>query len=514
MYKLLIVDDDSLVRKFLREFYPWEQEGFALVGEAEGGAQALALVRAHAPDLVLTDVEMPDMDGAALAARLREDGFSGGVLAISRHEDFAHVKETMRAGADDYLRKSCLEGATLREALAHVTAAMEKRRADEAERAALRRMAEKSSRLMRRELLERLFERETGWEEQYRETKAAGLKNRYYRCAALVLAAESAAPPRGPGLYEICARLTTAGLGELADLGRGRIAVLYDFSELPSSQQQYALLREQGAALLGAVRAVSAEPCRVGVSAVCEGGGTLARALRQAGEALDHTFYGDPICFFDEQRRLSAHVPDEAAAFAENLPGLLRQGGAQALEDAFSKALRAFRQADAQPLVLVSWLRQCDSEAGVQRDEQEYESLHSLAACQSCLGAYFDRLRILSAPVGAPVSPSIARAMQYVRAHHAEPIGLGHAARDVGLSPAYLSRAFKHEAGIGFAEFLTRCRLEHVQKELAESLQTIKKLAAEAGFQDYPHFCKTFKKKFGVSPAQYRKELRNGKRAQ
>ena len=130
MYKLLIVDDDSLVRKFLRECYPWEQEGFEIVGDAAGGAQALALIRAGAPDLVLTDVEMPDMDGAALTARLRADGFSGGVLAISRHADFAHVKETMRAGADEYLLKSCLEQASLREALALVTVAIEKRRAD------------------------------------------------------------------------------------------------------------------------------------------------------------------------------------------------------------------------------------------------------------------------------------------------------------------------------------------------------------------------------------------------
>lgn len=501
MRKILIVDDDALARMFLWRCFPWEERGYLIAGEASDGAEALALVESLSPDIVLTDIRMPVMDGIALLSRLRENGFDGGILVLSCHDEFAIVKEAMRLGADDYLRKSALDEQTLQKALELAMNACDRRRAAAQERALLRRMAEKGSRQSQRELMEALLTRDAGWEEQYRETQAAGLRYRYYRCAVLIADASQTGSSQARELFEVCRQTAAGRTAEVVELGRARCAMLYDFSDLPSTMQQNDILHTQSAELHQRMH----EALRLGLSAVCEGGGAIARALRQATEALQMSFYGHEIWQFDEQRRMSRRPPPAAEAFAAALPAMLKAGDEARLEARFAAVLKAFAHDRVLPAVVLDWLKQCDTAAGVRTDE--LPPPEQLKHCGAHLDAYRARLRNLALPAGAAgVSPAVAKAVQYVRTHYTEPIGLGHAARSVGLSSPYLSRAFKREVGMGLNEFLLHCRLEHVAEQLTSGNRTIKQIAAEAGFQDYQHFCKMFKKKRGVTPAQYRKE--------
>lgn len=507
MYKLLIVDDDTLVRMFLRNFFPWKEKGYQIVGDARDGEEAAELTAHLQPDLILTDISMPGMGGIAFISALREKKYDGGILVLSCHDDFGYVKEAMRLGADEYVLKNHLDEETLGEALERVTDAMRRRRAEAEGRHALHRMAEKGSRLTQRELLQSLLARETSWEEQYRETQAVGLRYRYYRCAVLLAAAQQGDSLREQGLYEACRHVAGGYTAEVIDLERTRYAILYDFSDTPSASRQNEVLAEQSASLHSFVRDYLAADCHISVSEVCEGGGSIARALRQAREAAQEHFYGKEIVRYDGRAPMGSQVPAPALAFCEELPACLRKGDGARLQSGFHAALDAFRAERVQIGVLLSWLKQCDTAAGLTRDEPFYASIICFADCAACLSDYQSRMREMSLPAGLErLSPAIARAICYTRAHFAEPIGLGHVAREVGLSIAYLSRAFKQEVGVGFSEYLLGCRLEQVQRQLTESLDTIGQIAARAGFQDYQHFCKMFKKKLGVSPAQYRKE--------
>lgn len=501
MYRLLIVDDDALARSFLRGFLPWEQRDFSIVGEAGNGEEALALVAKLSPDLVLTDLGMPGMDGLDLIHRLRAQGYAGGILVVSRHDEFDYVKEAMRLGADEYLRKNLLEQPLLEQALQRALRAREQRLVESAQRAELYRMLEKARRLTQRELLDTLLSRDLDWDAQYRETQRAGLPHRFYRCAALLAVADRADPTREPGLYEICLRAADEQHACVIELAADRCVLLYDFSDLPSASQQASLLQSQSHKLAQAVQAQLSAACRIGYSAVCEGGGTIAQAMRQASAALQLTFYGDAVCRCDPQQTMSSRVPQQAAAFRAQLPALLQRGERESIEQGFLAALGSFRAERTQVGAVLDWLRRCDIAAGIVRDEGFYASISALSDCRLCLRDYLDR----ALPGNGKVSPAVAHAMQYVRAHYTEPIGLGHAARTVGLSNAYLSRAFKRETGVGYSEFLRQCRLEQVRHELTHSLATVKEIAGRAGFQDYQHFCKMFKKKYGVSPSAYRK---------
>lgn len=505
MLRLLIVDDDILARTYVKEFYPWAQEGFALVEDASNAEEALARAEEERLDVVLTDLNMPGMGGIELIGRLRAQGFDGGLLVLSCHEEFAYVKEAMRLGADEYLLKSCLSKESLCQALARVTQCLAARRAAAEEQALLRRMAEKGSRMTQRELIEALLSRERGWEEQYAETRQAGLRHRYYRAACILLSAGDAQPAREQPLLGGCRRIAAPHGGELIDLGRGRYAALYDFSGEPSSMRQSEVLSQQGAELTRFLSGEQRVECRAGVSMVCEGGGTVARAVRQAEEALHLTFYGGTLRQFDEASRLTSRLPGACEQFLQELPHALARGDGAAISAGFAEALHALAQRHVREEAVRGFLRACDTAAEAERPAGFYEGLGLLADCARCLPAYL-ALADAAALRAQGLSPAVSRAMQYVRRHYTEPIGLGHAAREVGLSLPYLSRAFKRETGMGFNEYLLDCRLREVCGALESSLDTIKSIAAHAGFHDYQHFCKVFKKKYGQSPASYRKE--------
>jgi DNA-binding NarL/FixJ family response regulator/anti-sigma regulatory factor (Ser/Thr protein kinase) len=103
--RLLIVDDHSFIRESLRTILEGQRE-LQVVGMAEDGAQALKLCEELEPDLVLMDLEMPNMDGITTTKRMKEKWPDIRVLVLSTFQDTEKAKEIMRSGADGYLLKS------------------------------------------------------------------------------------------------------------------------------------------------------------------------------------------------------------------------------------------------------------------------------------------------------------------------------------------------------------------------------------------------------------------------
>ena len=108
MYKVIIADDDFLVRTYLKQMIDWEAHGFTIAGDAKNGKEALRLIEQERPVLVITDICMPVLDGIGLIHEMRDRGLPGHILVLSGHDDFSYVHEAMKLGIDDYLLKDDL----------------------------------------------------------------------------------------------------------------------------------------------------------------------------------------------------------------------------------------------------------------------------------------------------------------------------------------------------------------------------------------------------------------------
>jgi len=102
--RVLLVDDDALVRAGLRMILSSSEE-IDVVGEAADGAEALAAVQAHRPDVVLMDIRMPEMDGIAATAAIRRLATPPHVIVLTTFQADEHVMNALRAGADGFLLK-------------------------------------------------------------------------------------------------------------------------------------------------------------------------------------------------------------------------------------------------------------------------------------------------------------------------------------------------------------------------------------------------------------------------
>lgn len=103
--KILLVDDDHIVLKSLKALIPWQDLGVDEVFEAKNGEAAFAVAREIKPDIILTDIKMPVMDGLELARKISAEMDDVHIIILSAHEDFAYAKQAMRFGVKSYILK-------------------------------------------------------------------------------------------------------------------------------------------------------------------------------------------------------------------------------------------------------------------------------------------------------------------------------------------------------------------------------------------------------------------------
>ncbi|MFD0960779.1 response regulator transcription factor [Paenibacillus chungangensis] len=132
MFKMLIVDDEPLVRLALQQMIDWEREGIVIAGEASDGREALELLRQQGDiDILLADMMMPRLDGVGLLRALSEDKeLSGRIVPIilSAHNDYSFVREAFLLGALDYIVKADMEEAAILSVVRKAVSALEERR--------------------------------------------------------------------------------------------------------------------------------------------------------------------------------------------------------------------------------------------------------------------------------------------------------------------------------------------------------------------------------------------------
>lgn len=109
MNKVVIIDDEPWTREVIKELGDWEHLGLEIAGEASDGEFALEIIRQTAPDIILTDVKMPHMDGIQLVETLREENNKSLVIFISGYDDYRYIRSALKLEAVDYLLKPIKE---------------------------------------------------------------------------------------------------------------------------------------------------------------------------------------------------------------------------------------------------------------------------------------------------------------------------------------------------------------------------------------------------------------------
>lgn len=126
--KVMLADDELLVRLGIKSLIEWDEHGFSFIGDAPDGMKALELMERDVPDIVLTDIIMPRMDGLELIETAKQRYPDTLFIVLSSHNEFDYVRKAMRMGVEDYILKASLKPAELLQILTEASHKIAKKR--------------------------------------------------------------------------------------------------------------------------------------------------------------------------------------------------------------------------------------------------------------------------------------------------------------------------------------------------------------------------------------------------
>jgi len=524
MIKVLIVDDDFLVRMYIKQLIDWDSEGFSLIGDAKDGKTAFNLAcTQESPDIIITDICMPVMNGLELIRELKKQCHKARLIVLSCHDDFAYVKEAMQLGADEYLLKNDLDCprllSTLRKVSLQLASTSDTREVDHR----IHNLARIGEEKLRQDFFFSFIEKDMPEEELKVLAKEAGITTLFIKHAALlirintdqegqdVLSQDTKATFRGNFLH-MCqnslapdrypAKQTAYCFSALDN----EYCILLDFSEEVSVLRQQQTLRMAADHVSKFAGLYFNLTITVGVGAIQNGISSLKASYVTARHALEYSFYQKDAVLFTDYGTTTIHqMPEKAADFADNLGRWITDGETSTIATQFSEVLVAIYATQVQPDAVRQWLESVDQKVNIEREAGFYQGIKKIEDIEKVKLAYLHKAEELLAKEAIEIEhPAIRQAIRYIQQNYTKPLSLVDVAEVVHLNPAYLSSLFKKNMGNNFSEYLLECRISRMKKLILMTNERLKDIAFQAGFQDYRHFCKLFKSMTGASPSSYR----------
>ncbi|MDD6032166.1 MAG: response regulator [Oscillospiraceae bacterium] len=498
MYRLLIADDEKNERDCLR--YLIEEAGLPVeIREAENGADALEVLESWSADLLLTDIQMPVMNGLDLIRTLSERESGVRVVIFSSYAEFEYARTALHYGVENYILKPVVPEeleTTLRSLLDQL----------EEERTADRR---RKSSMLQYALQCAIYGSFTP------EAFEPGMADRLQEFRRMVLL-------DFPGSYleknyaRLCESLTS------------RLGL--DFVALNLSPQALLLLREDipdeqsfGVRLLEHVRSISGLGCYAAFSEPLNRYDSLRDAFSFTEQRMEQRFWNPSERVFLSRgggwEAAITQAPDDDTLLTlikSALSARDEQKFTQGLEMFVGKYSRGGEQSHIYVKFQFSNLVAALYPALPEEQKKSgppMEQIISELYLQRDIAGVIETVQRLAQPVAASLresSTGVRRELlivqDYIHAHYDQELSVELLASIVFLSPDYLSRLFKKSTGKSLYQYIRQFRMEKASHLLRETTKKVIDIGTETGYPNYSYFCQSFREYFGKSPERYRQE--------
>lgn len=171
MLNAILADDEPIIIKGLKKLIPWEELGITIVGEAMTGRGLMEQIELKRPDLVITDISMPDGSGIDVIKEVQRRQLHTKIIFVSAYQEFSYAKDALAFGAVDYLVKP-IEKSLLLEAVGKAMTQLKEANEDQSSKGKLAVYEQKDKKTQLEELFDRLTQGDIRWEEAQRKLQA------------------------------------------------------------------------------------------------------------------------------------------------------------------------------------------------------------------------------------------------------------------------------------------------------------------------------------------------------
>ncbi|MFD1953258.1 response regulator [Paenibacillus thailandensis] len=527
-YKAVLVDDEPIILRSLEAAIPWRELGIDIAGQARNGEEALKLFREAKPDIVVSDIRMPSIDGIALMGEVMKSRPNLIFIVISGYGEFDYAREAIRQGAFDYLLKP-IDHDELTEMIRKAVRRLDKDRQAKEETEKLMHSVQALSLLARERMFAELIEGNQRPLQHLRWLESGMLEQPYYMAVVRLdhySAMNKQWTPEEKRLWLFAVRNI---LEEWSATHDGLAAFPFHSGEwivlFPDAAA--AAKRQLGEDIVYLIKRYSKLSCSVGISRGVQGIDRLNDAYQSACAAFYQRFYsGQEGAFLDEGPATPGHDGDgdggsrpRLKRFEQSLIECIRTLDIPRTHAVLDE-MRTELEAMAAPKELVR--RFIVEMAVVARREFEHLNLKIEHSADDLLQRLEDAstFRMAIGELGGALAgwieevvagnrhedaaAAIEKARNYIDNRYHNDLGIDEVSEFVGLSAGHFCTLFKQITGYTFLEYVTHCRMEKAKYILKNTDVKVYQLAPLVGYQDPKYFTQVFKKITGMTPTEYR----------
>jgi two-component system response regulator YesN len=517
----MIVDDEPLFREYLIHFIPWEDYGFSIVAEAKNGEEALVLADEHQPDIVLSDINMPKMDGLEFARQLLIAAPQTSIIFITGHNEFEFARQAIRLGANDYILKPFEKEELI------LTLLKLKDNIHETDKLALGQSFEDSSYML--PLLTSMF-----------HNPNPSLQKRladygFYQPDAdfLLICLDidhidynySDAEEKVLWRFSVMNILKEL-LGDCENLNKNDYHMFYDYEgnitgilDSRYTDSFFNVFQH----LIDAVNKYLDFNITIGVSTSRKGTASIPLSYNEALSALHYKYIqkNSPIIFYNDISDSSKDFSLLNASFNEELLSHLRSRDKEKIHESLDQLYKSiasnqisydFSRIIQMGIIslLISYITQAGKSLSIVFKANDapfhsFDKADTLELQKALVTDFFDTtIDYFSENQQSRTALIASQGKQFIDDHYANSsLTVQDIASSQFINQTYLRSMFKKEYGITVSDYLTKVRMESAAALIKEKTHRLADIAEMVGYNDSSYFSKCFKKHFGLSPSQF-----------
>lgn len=534
MKKVLIADDELLVRIGLKTTIPWEENGFLVVGEAKNGKEAMEFFEEYNPDILLTDVNMPVVSGLQLIKELKARKASLKAVILSHYDDFNYAREAIKLGASEYILKSDLTPDNLLEVLNRVSKDIDKsdgalRTEELLNDAADAQNDSKPSRnydTLRSYILGKYVPKE----ELSSFLRRLGVVFKYDSFVVSTVALhmedirnenpENNSKHLSDTINNISERIfNNSGMYQFSFLEENKLIYLINLEK----GQDYRSGIDRVMNLMSLVKRNLSQfldlDAEIGLSDVSQSVEEIPALYIRSVSALRYCFFEKTAMYlFTDHLSIRKDCPQINLEFLRSHVKTVDGIQLNNYIDQIFHELYMLKSIDCLRDIFFDFLGYAKvistelnlkSEPAFNEAKLSYSVFDKLRSFDSAKKYVLDIYDEMIANVGGNKSGKYSyitnKCIEYIKSSYKKNITLADAAEYVQISKSYLSLLFKQETGINFSNFLTGYRIEKSKKLIKETNYKIYEIAEKIGFDNPYYFSKVFKEITGITCKEYKR---------
>ena len=531
--KVFLVEDEMVIRNGIVKSINWEKEGYRLVGEASDGELAYPMILKEKPDILLTDIKMPFMDGLELSRLVKQELPDTKILIFSGYDEFEYAKEAIRIGVTEYLLKP-VSSEQLLEVMRRISKQIEQ---DREEREILRQYQEDMKENVERErqnFFSHVIRGEVSIGEAVKNGKKYGmdLSAGFYSIIMFKIFSTPEENIVSEHIWKICEKIETKV---------DEIPYAYYFQRgidgwvfllTAESKEQ---MEERQKNLCDCLAEIMKNERKVeyfgGIGKPVERIRNLGQSFRDAERIFAERFTRQSNQFLSGFEKMDVYKDDEfqikdlgdVGKSREMIEKFLNNGTKEELEEFMDTYFIRMKEDKLQSTLMRQYIIMdiyivimsfCEKIDAVNHDYQQeteklkstIQNMNSVPEIRLYITYMLNQAIELRDSISKKRYADIIKAAEKMISEHymSEEISLNSVADSVGMSPSYFSSVFSKESGKTFVEFLTETRMEKAKELLMCSTLKTSEIGYEVGYKDPHYFSYIFKKTQGCSPKDYR----------